>query len=239
MELPNESALPLASGEAAGQLSTDELPPTEAYNDEGVTLGSNVCDICIEDNLTAQAGIQGCKRCGNPFCIHYASKIDPICYCVDCMSDLTLTKETITKTYVHEKWDPKTDTTYQTAPYTRRARLIKVGGLDWLFAQRKILTLTDPELDMMIEYHRQLMTQIYAEADRRRTEKAHRYAGVKVVIPSASTQTTQTTTTTVTKKTTKTISSNKAQAKIDALMASLLASGMSQEDIMKAFGGGA
>lgn len=143
-----------------------------------------------------------------------------------------MTKEIITKTYEHEYYDDKKDQMIKSKPYSRRARKIEIGGLDWLFAQRKIRTLTDAELDMSIEYHRALQSAMLMEAEERRNAKAHRYANSKVVFSTPSATVTQT----VSKKTT-TTNSNKQAAKLSALMQSLLSQGLTAEQLSAMLGG--
>lgn len=204
-------------------LTETEPEPKET---EEVSISSQVCDVCLKDNLLASVGILTCSRCKAPFCIHFSSRIDTQ-YCVSCMSDLSVTKEIITKAYEH--YNEETDTTTR---YARKARQIRIEGLDWLFAQRKIKLLTDPELDMVVEYHRNYLSLLLVEAEQRRTEKMHRYAGVKIQLPTPTTSTTTTKTTTI--KSTKTSSTKKqaqAQAALSVLLQSLTAKGMSVDQI--------
>jgi hypothetical protein len=142
------------------------------------------------------------------------------------MSELSVAKSVITKTYEH-----RNDETGATTFYRRRAREIKIEGLDWLFAQRKISDLADVELDMAIEYHRNICSLMMAESERRRNEKMHRYAGIKVSIPTPSTTTVTDGTTTTVKKT-RTISKDKASESAAAILNSMMAKGMSIGDIL-------
>lgn len=178
-------------------------------------ISSNVCDTCLNDNLLKAVGITNCSRCKQPYCLHYASKIDPQ-YCVDCMSDLSVTKSIVTKEYTHED-----DEGNVISKYSRRARQIVVSGFDWLFAQRKIKTLTDAELDMAIEYHRTICNWMIVESEQRRNEKMHRYANTKVVLPTVGT----TTATSVTTKKTTTTSSTRQKAQLSSIMSTLAAKG--------------
>lgn len=204
-----------------------EVPPLDPEDSvseqEESHISSKVCTICLSDNLIKTIGITKCSRCHSAFCLHFGSKIDPQ-YCVECMSELSVTKETVTKTY--ERTDNNGDVV---STYSRRARQIKLDGLDWLFAQRKIPTLTDAELDMAIEYHRVYCNLLLVENERRRAERMHRYAGIKLVLPSTSAQD-STTTQTVT-KTKKTVST-KSKASALSIVEALLASGMSLEDVV-------
>jgi len=87
--------------------------------------------------------------------------------------------------------------------------------------------MTDAELDMEIEYHRQMFQLIAAEAEERKNRKVHRFAGVRVKVPST---TSSSTTVTVSKKVSKT-SSTTAQAKLSALLGTMLAKGMTPDMI--------
>ena len=204
--------------ELIAQIPTDELSTSgsEVTNAEVETphLTSTVCDCCLELNLTHPAQIIRCEHCEQAFCFHFASSIDAR-YCVNCMSDISVTKQTITKEYIHR------DTSENiTSVYRRRAREVKISGLSWLFAQRKIVDLSDVELDMNIEYHRNLLVLLIDEQERRRTARMHRYAGMKAHIPSPSgVNVTNSTQTTV--KKTRTISKNKAQEQLAALLGTL------------------
>jgi hypothetical protein len=205
-----------------------ELPTAEEHE---IHLASTVCDVCLELNLTTKSVIK-CERCEQAFCYHFCSAIDAR-YCVNCLSDLSVTKQVITKTYTHENPETK-----EISVYRRRAREIKIGGLDWLFAQRKIIDLSDVELDMVIEYHRNLCSLMIAESERRRNDRMHRYAGMKVSIPTPSTTTvSSSSTTTTTVKKTRTTSKNKQSEQLASILASLKAKGLSIEDIAKMVAG--
>jgi 23S rRNA maturation mini-RNase III len=201
---------PEATSPTTPETTEPTVQPEEAH------IGSNVCDVCIHDNLLKTVGIQTCHRCYNPYCIHFASKADALHYCVSCLSDLQLTTETVSQ--ITEHYNEKTDKIYR---YVRNAKRIEMGGLDWLFVQRKIKDMSDAEVDMLIEYHRQYCQLLLDDMERRRNEKTHRFAGVKIV-PTSATTTTSTVTTTTKKSTT--TKSNKAQAQVEALMSTLLGS---------------
>jgi hypothetical protein len=199
--------------------------PLEATPVEEAHLTSTVCDVCLELNLTTKTCIC-CARCGQAFCLHFASSVDAQ-YCVNCLSDISMSKSTITKTYKH-----KNDETGTTTFYRRKAREIKIDGLDWLFSQRKIVELSDMELDLSIEYHRNILSLMIAEQERKRTEYMHRYAGVKIHIPMPATTTVHDSTTTTVKKT-RTVSKNKQQEQLAAMLKQMQAKGLGLNDIMK------
>lgn len=222
-EVPSDEPVEVTQEEAA------ELGVQATAEPETPHLSSLVCDVCLELNLTTKSCIE-CVGCGKAFCFHFSSSVDAS-YCVNCLSDISVTKQVITKTYEH-----KNEETGETKIYRRRAREIKIGGLSWLFAQRKIVELSDVELDMAIEYHRSICVLMIDESERRRNERMHRYANVKVHIPTPSTATVTSGTTTTVKKT-RTVSKNKQNEQLAALLKSLQAKGMSIEDIAKAVKG--
>jgi hypothetical protein len=209
------------------EISPEEIAPEEVVvaenaQEEKGHLKELVCDCCLELNLVTKSCIQ-CARCGVAFCLHYASTIDAQ-YCVNCMSNVSVTKEVVTKTYKRMSAE-----TGETHFYRRRARSIKIGGLDWLFSQRKISELTDVELELSIEYHKNILNLMIAEQERRKNEKMHRYANVVFKPTKSAAKVTDTTTTTV--KKTRTVSKDKASEQLQAIMKAMLAKGLSVEQI--------
>lgn len=220
--VPDDTPEPITPTEALEStipLKTEETP-------EEAHIASLVCECCLELNLTTKSVIR-CARCESAFCFHFASNIDAQ-YCVNCMSEMSVSKSVITKTYEHV--NPETG---GVSFYRRKAREIKIEGLDWLFAQRKIKELSDVELDMSIEYHRNTYSLMIAESEKRRNDKMHRFAGVRVRIPTPSTTTVTNGTTTTVKKT-RTVSKTKGTEQLAALLSSLQSQGMSMQDILKA-----
>jgi hypothetical protein len=206
----------------AEEASHTDIPaePTEV---EDSHLTVTVCDVCLELNLTHSTSVIRCARCGQAFCFHFASAVD-VQYCVNCLSDISVSKSAITKTYEHK--NAQGDTVF----YRRRAREIQIKGLDWLFAQRKIVELSDLELDLSIEYHRNILSLMCIEQEQRRTAKMHRYANVKIHITPSVIDVSHTTTTTTVKKT-RTVSKTKAQEQLAALLKNMAAKGMTMDKI--------
>lgn len=230
------------------EASVDELPPTDAEVEVAASelqpgeqvsseeddpadkghLTELVCASCLELNLISKSCVR-CARCEAAFCLHYASTVDAQ-YCVNCMSSISVTKETITKTYEHR--NPETG---EKSFYRRKARAIKIDGLDWLFAQRKIAELSDVELDLSIEYHRNILNLMIAEQERRRNEKMHRYANVIFKVPKTPSTTKVSDSTTTTVKKSRTVSKDKAMEQLAAVMKVMLAKGMTAEQIAQMF----
>jgi hypothetical protein len=147
------------------------------------------------------------------------------------MSEVAVTKSTISKDYVHRDGEGNV-----TSVYRRKAKEIKITGTDWLFMQRKIVDMTNLELDLSIEFHRNALTLMINEQETRRMERLHKLAGIKVTLPLPRVSTDGTTVTTV--KKTKTISKNKAQEQINALLGSMLKGGTSMDQIAELLKGG-
>src|SRR5208282_1497180 len=185
---------------------------------------AKVCKHCLELNLIEEIKIARCSKCNSIYCIHFASSIDPS-QCTECLADVSVTKDVVTKTYEH--YNEETDVVTE---YKRRARSIKINGMDWLFAQRKIISLTDDELELAIEYHRGILNGMLKEREERRMKYAHRFAGVSIP---EETLTGVSSTSNIEVKRTKTISSSKQEAAASSMMKALLASGFKLEDIMK------
>jgi len=194
---------------------------------ELVNATSKTCRHCLEANLVEEVKLARCSQCNAVYCIHFASNIDPA-HCTECLSDVTLHKETVTKTYTHESYDEATDTV-NTTEYKRKARSIKLEGLDWLFAQRKIVQLSDESLELAIEYHREVLNGMLSERERRKAEYLHRFASVKTVYPTTIDGAASSTTTV---KRTKTISSTKAAATANGILQSMAAGGMNAAAIL-------
>jgi|SRR5215472_1038218 len=137
----------------------------------------NTCETCMGDNLLKDVGIKKCLRCEQPFCVHFASLVDPNYYCVDCMSDLELLKNE----QVHTRdvdWDTQRD---RAVRVIRHAMIKKIGGLDYLFAQRRNVAMTDAELELAIEYHKQQVTSMILEREERKVKALHaKSLGIKL-----------------------------------------------------------
>lgn len=183
-----------------------------------------VCVSCLEANLLAEIKVTRCTECDKLYCIHFASNIDPA-KCTSCLSEVTLHKEVVTKTYEH--YNEETDVV---TVYKRRAKSIRLEGMDWLFAQRKIKDISDDSLELAIEYHRQLLFNgLIAEREQRRIKYLHRNAGAS--LPSVSPQKDSATSSTTVTKTTKTIKSTKATATADGALKAAMAKGLTKEQL--------
>jgi hypothetical protein len=185
---------------------------------------SKTCRTCLEGNLVQDIRIARCVKCELLYCTHFASTIDPQ-YCTECLSDVTLHKEVVTKTYSY--YNEETDTVTE---YKRRARYIKLEGLDWLFAQRKIVALSDNELELAVEYHREILNGMLKEREERRIKQLHRYANTVADKVTHNLDSAQVTEQSV--KRTKTIQSSKAAATANATMAAMLAGGMTAAELL-------
>lgn len=194
------------------------------------TLFQKVCNVCKEENLIKQTYLATCGKCGEVYCVHFASTVDPS-FCTGCCSDIVMTDQTIYKKTEH--YNEETDKVYTKSS---RARQIQFSGLDWLFYQRQIDRLTDTELALAIEYHRAIYNSMMFERDQRRAEYAHRNAN-KIIIPTSKSSVTEVTTTKVKKtRTVKASSPTQAAANVAALLEVLVKQGKSKEEILAMLG---
>ena len=186
---------------------------------------NKVCPSCLETNLLTEIKVARCAKCGLAYCTHLASNIDPS-YCTSCLSDVTVLMETVTKTYEHYNEETDVVTTYK-----RRAKSVRLEGMDWLFAQRKISTMSDESLTLAIEYHRALLTGLLDEREARRVKYAHRYAGEP--LPKSVPHNEDGSVITTTKvKTTKAIKSTKQSATAAGVVQSLMAKNMTPQQMI-------
>lgn len=192
-----------------------------------------ICMICREKNLTDQVVFNNCKRCNEVYCLHYASTIDPA-YCTNCLHDVRVTEEVVTKTQTH--YNEASDKLYTR---TRKAKKISLGGMHWLFQARKISMLTDLELELAIEYHRDILNQMLYERDERRIQHFQRNRGKALPVKFSGSVTENTTETIIAKKTrTKTATKLDPVAQLAAAMQVLMQAGMTPEMIAKMAKGG-
>jgi hypothetical protein len=187
-------------------------------------LQNRVCPECMESNLIQEIKIAKCAKCEVIYCGHLASNIDPA-YCVECLSDVTLIREKVTKEY--HVTDDEGEVIHS---YKKHAKSIRLDGMDWLFAQRKISTMGDESLELAIEYHRAILNGLLSEREARRVAYAHRNAGLP--LPKSSPAKDTATVSKQVTKVTKEIKSTKASAGANSVMQSLLAKGLKPEQIM-------
>jgi len=182
---------------------------------------NSVCPTCLASNLLTEIKIARCVKCFKLYCTHFASTIDPL-YCVECLSDITLFKETMTKTY--ERTDEEGNVT---STYKKRAKHVRLEGLNWLFSQRKIISLSDDELELSIEYHREILSGMLDERETRKNAYMHRFANAPLPKKEGGTEAS------VTTKTTKRIKSTTEGAKVSSVLKAMMASGMTPQQIME------
>lgn len=195
-----------------------------------VEIKTQICELCSEKNLTDIVSFNNCKECGRIYCLHFASNIDPA-YCTECLHDVSIKEETIVKRQEH--YNSQTEKVYTR---TRKARRVSIGGLHWLFRSRKIHTLTDFELDLAIEYHRAILSEMLLERDQRRAEYAHRNRGkgLPIILNPGESNTVTTEETTIKKTRIRQATKADPAAMMQAAMEQLLKMGMTPEMIAKA-----
>jgi hypothetical protein len=187
---------------------------------------THVCIACGENNLIEPIYIQRCLDCEQLYCHHNASIIDAN-RCISCLDDVSVTITDI-KT-------EKIITTQSGSTYTKsqKAKQIKLGGMHWLFAQRKIDSLTDDQCELAIQYHRAYLNRMLAEREIRQHKNYHRNQGKVFKLSQAESPFSETVTTsqTTTKKTKtiKAVSKNKAILDMTSKMAAM---GLSVEQMI-------
>lgn len=198
---------------------------------EAIVEFPKVCLSCKETNLTEdiQEHLMTCPGCGQVYCVHFASSVDPSC-CKDCCHDveMTVTTEVVKREHYNEETDTSTVRTH-------KYRSVKFTGLDWLFFNRKINTLTDLELSLAIEYHQGLASSMLYERDKRKAEYFHRNAGKHITIKTSDgniISTTKTTTTVKKTQTTKSKVKTEAEIQLAAQLDKMLSGGLSIDQIL-------
>lgn len=137
-------------------------------------LPDKVCTQCLEDNLVRSGVIETfvkCQKCGEEFCQHGVSKLDPQ-YCIHCCNDFK-----IVDVIEQEQRPIYNKDGGLIAVRQFKVRHITLSGLHWLFFNRAIATLTDIELEHAIEYHMSIYHGMIYEREARRVKKSQRNRG--------------------------------------------------------------
>lgn len=167
-----ENPVPTAFSDVELPLSLTET--VEEVKPEEVSLPDKICTHCLERNLV-QAGIidtfKSCSRCNEQFCQHGASKLDPQ-YCVHCCNDFKVVDavETQQRPLLNAKGDVIGVRHF-------KVRHLTLSGMDWLFFNRAIATMSDVELEHAIEYHLSFYHGLIYEREARRVKRAQRNKG--------------------------------------------------------------
>jgi hypothetical protein len=189
-------------------------------------LDNIVCDICFEKNLTEDIHIQSCVSCGDSYCVHNSSKVDPT-HCIQCLKDISIDISIIRKTSIHSNHE-----TGQTYIRSRKARQIKLGGQHWLFAQRRITDMNDEDLLLAIEYHRGMYDSLIYEREKRRAENFHRNANKVFKVPTSATGTILSSSTVKKTKTIKAAQPAVTETNTASLFEALLKQGFTKEQLI-------
>jgi hypothetical protein len=137
-------------------------------------LPDRVCTQCLEDNLVRAGVIETfvpCQKCGEEFCIHGVSKLDPQ-YCIHCCNDFK-----IVDVIEQEQRPIYNKDGGLIAVRQFKVRHITLSGLHWLFFNRAIASLSDVELEHAIEYHMSIYHGMIYEREARRVQNTHRNKG--------------------------------------------------------------
>jgi hypothetical protein len=130
--------------------------------------------ICQECDHSDTAATKNCERCGNTYCVHFASTVDAR-YCGNCMVDFKVVETIEVKTTIYENAEG-----HEIIRRRQIAKSLKLEGTDWLFANMQISLLTDEELLAAIEYHRNIAGIMLLEREERKTEQLNKLSKVKL-----------------------------------------------------------
>jgi hypothetical protein len=205
-----------------------ETPSLESVEPNDPTEKQTVCDVCLQENLTGSIVTRKCSRCDYVYCTHFGSPLDAL-YCVYCLKDIELTEEILIRRSEHISED-----TGQVYHRTQRARHIVLGGLDWLFINKKIETINDVELAMAIEYHQAIFNGLCYEREKRRVDHFHRNAGKQYTVRVSTTDTIDPLTEVTIKKVKKTkiVPKSGDETNLRALIDKMLKAGLKPADIL-------
>lgn len=117
-----------------------------------------MCSNCYID----LAQDRQCARCKHSYCPHYASIFD-FQFCTYCFNDLILEDSIIRRIEETKSLSGK-------KIFTRvmRARHLVFKGQDWMFAQQRVIDMTDEQLSVTIEYHHAIFGEMINEREARK-----------------------------------------------------------------------
>lgn len=150
----------------------DDVPLQEEIKESD--LPDKICTPCLELNLI-QEGVcdtfMKCNKCGEEFCPHGVSKLDPQ-YCIICCNDFKIID------IVEAVQRPIFNITGELLAVQKfKVRHITLSGKHWLLFNRQISSLSDIELDHAIEYHQAIYHGMIYEREGRFVKKIQRNKG--------------------------------------------------------------
>lgn len=168
---------PVATAFSDSPIKLEQSPDVPFDNRETITsaeLPDKVCTQCLEDNLVRSGVIETfvkCQKCGEEFCQHGVSKLDPQ-YCIHCCNDFKIVD------VIEQEQRPIFNKDGGLIAVRQfKVRHITLSGLHWLFFNRAISNLTDIELEHAIEYHMSIYHGMIYEREARRVKKSQRNRG--------------------------------------------------------------
>lgn len=186
--------------------------------------------VCVNCDRNSQ--VKSCKKCGIEYCKHFSSKTD-IQFCANCVSEIQLKETIIEKEVEHIRPDGSV-----TFSRKYQARLIRLMNVDWLFHNKAIEDSTDAEIDASIEYHAAIKDLMLQERASRQLERSRKLASIKILHVDRKSQHELERDANKSDKT-RTKTKEKAVGAEDLLkmLATLMASGMTLEQIQALSGG--
>lgn len=232
--MANDTLLPKAepTDEDLDAIEAESSVPEPLINPMEGEIGHKVCIICKEENLKQSIHLMECPRCVELYCLHFSSSVDPS-FCSDCNHKVELVDQTYTRI---DSFKIPATASEEAKDYKRisKSRQLIFSGLDWLFFQRKIYTLSDIELALAVEYHHTIYQSMLAERERRKIEYFHRNAGKPTPLRISTGDTISGNSKSITVKSSssiKAVKQNKAEVQLKAVIEQLLKAGLSAEQI--------
>jgi hypothetical protein len=146
---------------------------------------ASLCYRCQQLNIPVTEQCKelriNCDKCSRSYGEKHASTLDPL-LCEECLpaNSFDVTRLDYISAGVEQSTNP--DGTKTRRYYQTKCKQIILFGQDWLFAELKIHSMSEAQLEKAIEWHRAHVSLMEQEITRHKTEKAHKLASVKIPI---------------------------------------------------------
>lgn len=145
----------------------------------------SLCFKCQQLNLPISEQCKelriGCDKCSRAYGEKHASILDPL-LCEECLpaNSFDVTYQDYRRAGVETSTDENGNKTRRY--YSTSCKQIILFGQDWLFNEVRITSMSLPQLEKAIEWHRASVSLMEQEITRHKAERAHKLASVKVPI---------------------------------------------------------
>ena len=139
------------------------MPEENQQNaEQSSTVTITLCNWCSSEEVL------NCKKCNKPYCSLHASRWSPL-FCQDCFGGngkLKVIEDRFVRTV--EDYDFVNETLVQRKQDCRRLRM---DGEDWVFITKWINSLSDEELESVLEFHFFTIKQIEIANETRQVKR--------------------------------------------------------------------